>query len=121
MEKQWGGRRVGAGRRPKPVTERAVIKGKVAIHISVESAAQLEKLMLRDMPGVGTPEQMVEALIQDGLLLTPDIRAALPWLEEARRMCFNEQAQRGLDQPIAALIVNAPASAGHTPQQQELE
>jgi len=41
-----------------------------------------------------------------GRLLPPsrDIRAALPVLEEARRMCFHEDARRGLDQLIAAIL-----------------
>lgn len=37
------------------------------------------------------------------LLLTDDMAAALPWLEEARAMCVDEAAQRGLDQLIAGL------------------
>jgi hypothetical protein len=41
------------------------------------------------------------------LLISSDIRAALPWIEEARGQCFNEAAQRGLDQLIAALRVAA--------------
>lgn len=60
-----GGRRDNpGGRPPKPIGERVAWKGKVAIRISVESAAQLQQLMLRDTPGVGTPEQMVEHLIE---------------------------------------------------------
>jgi len=39
------------------------------------------------------------------LLLSDDMRAALPWLEAARAQCFHEDAQRGLDQIIAALLV----------------
>jgi hypothetical protein len=37
------------------------------------------------------------------LYLTSDMLAALPWLQEARQMCESEDAQRGLDQLIAAL------------------
>lgn len=37
------------------------------------------------------------------LALSPDMLAALPFLQDARRMCFLEDAQRGLDQIIAAL------------------
>lgn len=37
------------------------------------------------------------------VLVTDDMRAALPWLEQARQQCFNEDARRGLDQIIAAL------------------
>ena len=34
---------------------------------------------------------------------TDDMRAAVAWLQEARALCFSEQAQRGLDQLIAGL------------------
>ena len=46
-------------------------------------------------------------LLADGRLfiLSADVHAALPWIEEARRMCPDETAQRGLDQLIAALWV----------------
>lgn len=37
------------------------------------------------------------------LYLTEDMRAAVGFIQDARRMCFDEQAQRGLDQLIAAL------------------
>lgn len=39
------------------------------------------------------------------LLISDDMRAALPFLETARAQCFNGQAQRGFDQLIAALLV----------------
>lgn len=35
---------------------------------------------------------------------TADMRASIAWLQEARAMCFSEEAQRGLDQLIAALM-----------------
>ena len=41
----------------------------VTIRISVQSAAQLQQLMLTSVAGVSTPEQMVEHLIQQA---TPD-------------------------------------------------
>lgn len=44
--------------------------------------------------------------IASGATLPPassDMLAALPFLQDARRMCFHEDAQRGLDQLIAAL------------------
>lgn len=53
------------GRPPKAIEDRAAFKGKIAIRISQESALQLQQLMLRDVPGVGTPEQMVEHLIRE--------------------------------------------------------
>ena len=37
------------------------------------------------------------------LLLSDDMRAALPWLEKARQECFLEDAAHGLDQLIAAI------------------
>lgn len=37
------------------------------------------------------------------LVVSSDVLAALPWLEQTRDMCFNEEAQRGIDQLIAAL------------------
>jgi hypothetical protein len=111
MKSKRGGRRDNpGGRPPKPIEERAAWKGKVAIRISVEAAAQLQQRMLGIIPGIGTPEQMVEALITSGILLTPDIRAALPFLQDARQMCWNEQAQRGLDSLIATLA--APTRGG---------
>lgn len=39
------------------------------------------------------------------IIFSDDMIAALPWLQEARGMCFSESAQRGLDQLIAALWV----------------
>lgn len=51
------------GRSPKPIEERAAYKGKIAIRISTAAALDLQALMLRDTPGVQTPEQMVEWLI----------------------------------------------------------
>lgn len=39
------------------------------------------------------------------IIFSDDMIAALPWLTEARGICFDEAAQRGLDQLIAALWV----------------
>lgn len=39
------------------------------------------------------------------LFITPDMIAACAYLQEARGLCFSEDAQRGLDQLIAALWV----------------
>lgn len=53
-----------------------------------------------------TASAILEALASGALVtlpMTPDLRAALPWLEEARRSCISEDAQRGLDQLIAAV------------------
>lgn len=58
-----GGRRAGAGRKPKPIAERSTRNGKLAFWISLEHAAKLQALMLRDTPGVKTPEDMIEHLI----------------------------------------------------------
>jgi hypothetical protein len=51
------------GRPPKPILERAPQRGRVGVFILEASALQLQQLMLRETPGVGTPEQMVEWLI----------------------------------------------------------
>ncbi len=62
--KLHGGRRQGAGRPRKDVTERTPRKdGKLAFWIDLEHAAKLQRLMLRDTPGVKTPEDMIEFLI----------------------------------------------------------
>lgn len=59
-----GGRRSNpGGRPPKPLGERSLWGGKIAIRISPEAAAQLQQLMLQAVPGVETPEQMIEHLI----------------------------------------------------------
>jgi len=65
QNKQRGGRRPGAGRPPKSLTERQLFAGKVAIRISPEVAIKLQELMLRQIDGVSTPEQMVEYLIRN--------------------------------------------------------
>jgi len=47
-----------------------------------------------------------EAVASGTVILLPvsaDLFAAVPWLQEARAMCVSEEAQRGLDQLIAAL------------------
>lgn len=41
------------------------------------------------------------------MLITPAMRAALPYLTHARAQCFNEEAQRGLDALIAALATES--------------
>lgn len=53
-----------------------------------------------------TASEIIERLAARQLLLiTEDMRAALPWLVEIKRQCPNEIAQRGLDQLIAGLWV----------------
>lgn len=61
-----GGHRVEnpGGRPPKALEDRTAWKGKIAVRISVEAAAQLQQLMLRQVDGVGTPEEMIEYLIR---------------------------------------------------------
>jgi hypothetical protein len=51
------------------------------------------------------------------LLLSDDIRAALPWLETARSQCFHEDAARGLDQLIAAILSALPHAPPSTARQ----
>jgi hypothetical protein len=53
-----------------------------------------------------TASAILEAGANDRLLLiTDDMIAARDWLADAKRLCFAEQAQRGLEQMIAALEV----------------
>jgi hypothetical protein len=60
-----GGRRANPGGRPsKPPHERVPWAGKIRIGISPEAALQLQQLMLRGVPDVHSPEQMVEYLIK---------------------------------------------------------
>lgn len=51
-----------------------------------------------------TASEIIE-MLADGrlLLISDDMLAAATWLQDARALCPNEQAQRGLDQLIAAL------------------
>lgn len=58
-ERDWG------GPRPKPLDERKAWAGKIRIGISIKAAAKLQQLMLRDIEGVSTPEQMMEYLIDE--------------------------------------------------------
>ena len=63
-KKPRGGYRAGAGRPRKTLEERtARHDGKYAFWIDGEHALRLQTLMLRDVPGVGTPDQMIEYLI----------------------------------------------------------
>lgn len=57
----WG------GPRPKAIEDRKANNGKIPIRISIEAAAQLQQLMLRQVNGVGTPEEMIEYLIRKEL------------------------------------------------------
>lgn len=51
-----------------------------------------------------TVTELLELLAAQRLMLiTPDMRAALPCLTEARQTCQDEAAARGLDQLIAAI------------------
>ena len=58
-ERGWG------GPRPKPIEERKARNGKIRIDISIEAAAQLQQLMLRQVDGVRTPAEMLEYLINE--------------------------------------------------------
>lgn len=63
-KKPRGGYRAGSGRPRKAIEEKiARHDGKYAFWISGEHALKLQTLMLRDVPGVGTPDQMLEHLI----------------------------------------------------------
>jgi hypothetical protein len=53
-----------------------------------------------------TVSEIIEQLADGQLLLiTDEMRAAVVWLQEARGVCFDETAQRGLDQLISGLWV----------------
>lgn len=61
-----GGYRAGSGRPRKAITEKtARHDGKYAFWISGEHALKLQTLMLRDVPGVKTPDEMIEHLIDE--------------------------------------------------------
>lgn len=63
-KKLRGGYRPGSGRPRKDIEEKtARHDGKYAFWISGEHALKLQTLMLHDVPGVGTPDQMIEHLI----------------------------------------------------------
>lgn len=86
--KQRGGARVGAGRKPTPLDQRRSQRGKVWIGITPAAALQLQQLMLRGIPGVRTPEQMVEYLIRKDKTMT-DFRTAIEardWYEAAQAL-----------------------------------
>jgi hypothetical protein len=53
-------------------------------------------------PAWGGPPDRTAAKMRT-ILITSDMLAALAYLQTARELCFSEQAQRGLDQLIAAL------------------
>ncbi len=54
MAKSKRGGNHGGGRPPKPISERAIWKGKIAIRVRPEIAAQAQRLMLHfpDVPNV---------------------------------------------------------------------
>lgn len=55
----------GAGRKPTALDRRKPDwRGKIIIGISPAAAAQLQQLMLRQIEGVLTPEEMLEHLIR---------------------------------------------------------
>jgi len=66
-KEKWGGKRTNAGRRRVSLDQRLPVRGKIFIGISPEAAVQLQRLMLYPVPGVSTPEQMVDYLIRQAL------------------------------------------------------
>jgi hypothetical protein len=61
MPNKRGGRRANpGGRPPKPLDERVAFKGKIANRVSPETALLAQQLMLREWPGVGSIEQLIE-------------------------------------------------------------
>jgi hypothetical protein len=65
--KQRGGRRSYQPGRPRKALEDKTPRhdGRYAFWISGEHALKLQTLMLRDVPGVSTPDQMIEHLIDN--------------------------------------------------------
>lgn len=95
-----GGRRKGAGRKPTYTRLRVpVSSGRFPVAIPIEAIGQAQRLLLVYLGDVGDVVAVAVAV----LAAMPDLRAALPWLEEARAMCFDPTAQQGLDQLIAAM------------------
>lgn len=62
---QHGGRRANQTGRPRKALEARTPRadGKLAFWIDLEHAAKLQALMMKIIPGVNTPEQMIEHLI----------------------------------------------------------
>jgi len=59
------------GRPPKSLTDRKAWKDKIAIRISIKAAAQLQQLMLRQIDGVHSPDEMIEHLIGEEIKRGP--------------------------------------------------
>jgi hypothetical protein len=93
------------GRQRSPLARPAVRR--IALSDAAARAIKAH-LIARDIDySAATVAAYVEALIRPagGLvsILTSDPAALIPWIEIARRQCFNEAAARDLDQLIAAL------------------
>lgn len=70
----------------------------------VKRRATINGPRYRKQEANATASAILEAGADNRLLyITDDMIAASAYLQEARGMCFNEQAQRGIDQLIAAL------------------
>lgn len=79
-----------------------VLSDKAAAY--VKRRATINGTRYRKEEANATASAILEA--QDRMLfITEDMIAAVAYLQEARSVCFSEQAQRGLDQLIAALWV----------------
>jgi len=59
QNKQRGGRRPGAGRPPKSLTERQLFAGKVAVRLGPTTAFLAQRLLLCDWPGVTNIESLI--------------------------------------------------------------
>lgn len=70
-KKPRGGARPGAGRPPKSIAERALFHGKLRIHVSPESGALAQRLMLH-FPDVPTVEALYELAMRRLAATTDD-------------------------------------------------
>lgn len=57
----------------------------------------------RRTPGPGKKLGRPKKVPERSIPITDDMLTTIAYLEQARAMCFNETAQRGIDQIIAAL------------------
>lgn len=100
----WGGDRGPISPEARPTVNRVVLSNTAAQYIRSD-------MLARDIPySKTTVSPYVSGLIEatrDYRVITAllaDPAVVLPWLEEARRQCSNEEAQRGLDALIAAVM-----------------
>ncbi len=90
----------GGNRGGGTVVERVTLTPAAAAY--VKRKATIGGPRYRKEEASATASMIIEAA-ERSIYITEDTIAALAYIQEARGMCFSEQAQRGLDQIIAAL------------------